>query len=85
MLTAFDLEWNRFPDPEVVRLCLGRFDVLITTDRGFEFEHNLAKLSFGILILHVLKNKLRYYRAIEDEIADAIGRVTPAQVIHVGG
>src|ERR1035438_1036760 len=38
----------------------GRFEVFLTIDKGFEFEHDLKKLSFGIVVLETANNqKLR--------------------------
>ncbi|HWZ33596.1 MAG TPA: DUF5615 family PIN-like protein [Bryobacteraceae bacterium] len=81
--TAFDLGWHQLADHEVVGRCMGRFDLLLTTDRGFEHEHNLSKLTFGIVIVHVLKNKVEFYRPLRDSIAEAVGRIGPGEVIHV--
>jgi hypothetical protein len=36
----------------------GQCDVFVTIDKGFEHEHNLKKLSFGIIIIHVAKNRM---------------------------
>ena len=47
--TAADLAWHKLKlkDRELVPLLQGRFDALVTMDRGFEFEHNLKKLTLG--------------------------------------
>jgi hypothetical protein len=47
------------------------FDVLITIDRGFEFEHNLEKITFGIVIVHVPRNRIDYDRPIFAELLAA--------------
>ncbi len=39
-------------------------DVFVTADRGFEHEHDLKSLSFGIVILHVARNKIVFYRPL---------------------
>jgi hypothetical protein len=31
---------------------------MVTIDQGFEHEHNLKKLSFGIVIVHVARNRM---------------------------
>ena len=36
----------------------GRLDIFLTIDKGFEFEHNLEQLSFGIIILEAANNQL---------------------------
>jgi predicted nuclease of predicted toxin-antitoxin system len=82
--TAYDIDWDTLPDHEVVRRCSGRFDVLLTADRGFEFEHTLRKLTFGIVIVHVQRNTVENYREIRDLMLAAIGDAQPGVVIHVG-
>jgi hypothetical protein len=60
-----------------------RFEVFITADQGFEYEHNLAELRCGLIIVHVRKNKLEHYRPIAGQLREAIDRVAPGQVLHV--
>ncbi len=49
--TLFDLGWQELKDHVLVKRL--ECDVFVTADRGFEHEHNLKSLSFGIIILHV--------------------------------
>ena len=48
----------------LLSLVQDRFDVLVTIDQGLEFEHNLKKLRFGLVIVHVPKNKVEFYRPV---------------------
>jgi predicted nuclease of predicted toxin-antitoxin system len=81
--TAFDLAWDKLQDYEIVARCGGRFDVLITADRGFEYEHNLAKLDFGILIVHVAKNNVDFYRPLTDRILSALDHIAAGRLVHI--
>ena len=83
VLTVAEAEWRTLPDTELTEHAQGRFDVLVTIDRGFEFEHNLAKLTFGIVIVHVTKNRIEYYRPIFTALVAAVARVKAGEVIHV--
>ncbi len=60
-----------------------KFDVLLTADRGFEFEHNTRNLTIGIVIVHVVRNKLADYRAISRQILAGIEVVQSGEVLHV--
>jgi hypothetical protein len=60
-----------------------QFDVFVTIDGGFEHEHNLRKLSFGIVIVHVARNKVEYYRELAAELLEAVASVKPGEVVHV--
>ena len=58
VVTVEEAEWRTLPDNEMMIHAQGQFDAFVTIDRGFEFEHNLKKLTFGIVIVHVEKNRL---------------------------
>jgi predicted nuclease of predicted toxin-antitoxin system len=83
VITVAEAEWRTLPDGKLVALAQGNFDVLITIDRGFEFEHNLEKLAFGIVIVHVPKNRIDYYRPIFTALLAAAESVRPGEVLHV--
>jgi predicted nuclease of predicted toxin-antitoxin system len=82
--TAYDLDWDTLPDNEIVRRCIGRFNVVRTADQGFEFEHNLRKLTFGIVIVHVPRNTVENYRELRGNLLAAVVDARPGLVIHVG-
>lgn len=82
---AADLGWQSTKDHELVLLLQGRFDALVTIDKGFEFEHNLKKLTFGIVIFHVARNKVEFYRPLYAQMQTALAQLQPGQVLHVYG
>jgi hypothetical protein len=61
-----------------------QFDVFITTDCGIEFQQNIAKFRIGIVVVHVPKNQIAYYRAIRMELQDALTNVHMGDVVHIG-
>jgi predicted nuclease of predicted toxin-antitoxin system len=83
--TAFELGWHQVKDHILLALLHDRFDVVVTIDQGMEHEHNLKKLSFGLVIVHVPKNKAEFYRPLRLELRDAVERARPGEVIHVHG
>ena len=60
-------------------------DVFVTADRGFEHEHNLKALSFGIVFIHVARNKIELYRPLLPQLLNAVATVRAGQVVHVYG
>jgi hypothetical protein len=60
-------------------------DVFVTADRGFEHEHDLKSLSFGIVIVHVSRNKIAFYRPIFLQLLQAVATIRAGEVIHVYG
>jgi hypothetical protein len=78
-----EVEWRALPDAELIAQAQGECDVLVTIDKGFEHEHNLKKLTFGIVIVHVPKNRIEYYRPLFPVLVGAVEQVRPGEVIHV--
>lgn len=62
-----------------------RFDVLVTIDQGFEHQQNLKALRFGLVIVHIAKNKVEFYRPIFGRMESAVARIKPGEVIHIHG
>jgi predicted nuclease of predicted toxin-antitoxin system len=83
VLTVAEAKWRALPDAALIVQAQRRCDVLVTTDRGFEHEHNLRKLAFGIVIVHVTRNRMEYYRPLFPALADAVERVKAGEVVHV--
>ena len=83
--TAVELGWQRLKDNALVALLQDQFDVLVTTDQGFEHQQNLKTLRFGLLIIHVPRNKVEFYRPLFGQMQAAIAQVKPGEVIHIYG
>jgi hypothetical protein len=81
--TTHEMGWHRLKDHELLPLVQDQFDAFLTTDQGFEFEHNLKKLHFGVVIVHVEKNKIEFYRRLTIQLLTAIERVAHGEVVHV--
>ena len=60
-------------------------DVFITADLGFEHEHNLKSLPFGIVIVHVTRNKITFYRPVFLQLLNAVATIRASEVVHVYG
>ena len=71
VLTVLELGWGGLPYHILLERLQGRCDVFLTIDRGFEHQHNLALLRFGIVIVQVSRNRLAHYEAIEEKISQA--------------
>jgi len=81
--TAFDVGWQNLKDHALPPKVAAEFDVFLTADRGFEFEHNLYKLPIGIVIAHVTRNKLANNRTIAPRLLAALQTVKAGEVLHV--
>jgi hypothetical protein len=82
-LTLFDLGWQHLKDHVLVKQL--ECDVFVTADRGFEHEHDLKSLSFGIVIVHVARNKITFYRPLFPQLLQAVATIWAGDVVHVYG
>jgi len=80
--TLFDLGSHNLKDNVLVKQL--QCDVLVTADRGFEHEHNLKSLRFGIVIVHAARNKVTFYRPLYARLLEAVESIGPGDIIHVG-
>ena len=75
--------WRGLPDAKLISQIHGHCDVFVTIDKGFEHEHNLKTLSFGLLIVHVARNRMEHYRPLFKALVKAVEEVKPGEVVHV--
>ena len=85
VLTVAQAQWRTLPDAKLIAQAQGQCDVLVTIDQGFEHEHNLKKLTFGIVIVHVKRNRMEFYRPLFLALLDAVENARAGEVIHVTG
>jgi hypothetical protein len=53
--------------------------------QGFEHEHDLRSLAFGIVIVHVARNKINFYRPLFPQWLNAVATIKAGEVVHVYG
>ena len=78
-----EVGWRALKNSALLSFIEHQFDVFVTIDRGFEHEHKLRELAFGIVIAHVPKNSIEFYEPVFTELKQAAERVTPGHVRHV--
>ncbi|SRR6266404_8473370 len=81
--TVHERGWDSLEDGPLLMLAQNEFDVLVTIDRGLEHQQNLARFQIGVVVVHVPKNQISYYRVIQMELWAAIEEVRPGAAIHV--
>ena len=81
--TVAEVGWRTIEDRPLLELVQGNFDVFVTIDRSLEYQQNLRKLDFGIVIVHVPKNRIACYEPIFGQILAAAEDARPGRVLHV--
>jgi hypothetical protein len=59
-------------------------DVLVTLDRGVEFQHNIPALPYGVVLMRAASNRMQHLRPLVPTILDAIATTKPGQLQQVG-
>ncbi len=62
----------------------GDYDVLVTMDRGVEFQHNIPALPYGVVLVRAASNRMQHLRPLVPTILDAIATTKPGQLQRVG-
>jgi predicted nuclease of predicted toxin-antitoxin system len=83
VVTVHDRGWGALEDGPLLAVAQEQFDLFITNDRGIEFQQNIAKLRIGIVVIHIVKNQIAHYRAIQMELRDALANVRMGEVVHI--
>jgi hypothetical protein len=81
--TVIEMGWGGITNGRLMALVQQRFDVFVTIDQNLEYQQNLTKLTFGLVVVAVPDNNIKYYRPIFAELMKAAESVRPGQVIHI--
>lgn len=81
--TVHEVGWDALKDGSLLTLAQEQFDSFLTIDRGIEFQQNLAALHLSIVILHVPKNQMIYYRLLQPQLLLAVEAARPGKAVHV--
>lgn len=81
--TVRNLGWTGRRDNLLRQDIVGRFDVFVTIDKGFEFQHNVARLPFGIIILTAANNQMVSYERVLQALVRRVRDIRHGTVAHV--
>lgn len=60
------------------------FDVLVTTDRGMEYEQNQSALPIAVVILRVESNAIESLRPLLPDLLQRLSTLRPRTLVKVG-
>ena len=69
---------------ELLRRMSGHYDVLITMDRGIEFQQQVSTLPFGILTVRARSNRMQHLSPLVPAMLAAIAAIKPGQLLRIG-
>ena len=69
--------WASMKNGKLLALAAGKFDVLLTADKGMEYQQNLAALPMSILIVLARSNRMEDLAAAVPAILSALADLPP--------
>lgn len=82
--TVDEAGWAGTKNGELLRVAAKDFDVLLTVDRNLEYQQNLSGVEIGVIVVDTPSNDVDVLRPMMPAVREALTRVRPGTVIHVG-
>ena len=75
--------WASIKNGKLLALAAGEFDVLLTADKGMEYQQNLATLPVAILIVLARSNRIEDLALVVPAILEALADLAPCTMRKV--
>jgi predicted nuclease of predicted toxin-antitoxin system len=76
--------WSGINNGELLRRMSGQYDVLVTMDRGIEFQQRISTLPFGIVLVRARSNRMEDLRPLVPSILAVLAAVHAGRIRRVG-
>ena len=76
--------WSGIKNGELLALAQREFDVMVTMDKGIEYQQNLAGIEISLVVLKAVSNDLEDLEPLVPAINAALPGLRPGQVAHLG-
>lgn len=77
--------WSGIRNGKLLALAASEFDVLLTADKGIEYQQNLAALPVAVLIVLARSNRLADLAPAVPRILEALAELQPRTLRKVSG
>ncbi|REJ76632.1 MAG: hypothetical protein DWQ36_04165 [Acidobacteria bacterium] len=78
--------WTGIRNGTLLRLAAeAGFEVFLTSDRGIEFEQNLAHTGVAVVMFVARSNRLEHLLPLVKEVEVLLPSVAPGRLVKVGG
>ena len=82
-VTVPEAGWAGRKNGELLQLLAGRFDVLITVDRGILSQQALVDRPFAVLLLQARSNRLSDLMPLVPTILRVLPEVQPGSIVRI--
>lgn len=81
--TVPECGWSGVTNGELLQLAALEFDVLLTMDRGMEYQQNLSRLDLCLILISAASNDIDDLLPLVPEINASLSLVKPGGLIRV--
>ena len=82
--TVHGLGWAGTSNGALLKRASGAIDVFVTMDTNLQHQQKVAVLSFGVVVINAPSNRIQDLTPLVPEIVEALNKVRPGTVEHVG-
>lgn len=82
-LTVPERGWGGIKNGKLLRLAAAEFDVLLTMDRGIEYQHNLTGIDLCLIVLSAVSNDIDDLSPLVPAINEALRKAETGLVLRV--
>ena len=76
--------WSGIDNGELLRRAHGRFDVLLTMDRGMRYQQSLKRVRLSILIIRARSNRMIHLKPLVAGVLNALEDLQPGELREIG-
>ncbi len=84
VMTVQGLGWAGTLNGELLKRVAGVADAFVTMDRKLERQHDLSKLSFGVVVVAARSNKMQDLLPLVDALQGALATIKPGVAARIG-
>lgn len=82
-VTVPERGWGGIKNGRLIQLAAAAFDVLLTMDRGIEYQQNLRGMALCLIVLSAVSNDIDDLLPLVPSINTAMVNAVPGQVLRV--
>ena len=81
--TVVEMGWGGLRNGELLARAGGQFDALVTVDRNFQYQQNLAALPIAVIVLEARSNELPYLLPLVPKLEEALAGLLPRTFVRI--
>ncbi|RIL04450.1 MAG: hypothetical protein DCC71_14140 [Proteobacteria bacterium] len=81
--TVTEAGWSGVKDSLLLAAAQRQFDVLVTVDRSFRYQHDVRGFDIAIVVLEARSNRIEDLRPLMPRLLGVLSQLRPGRVLHL--